>query len=123
MREGMLQDKTYGLASKTFAQQFRIENANCHGRTAVVVVKIVQPYFANQPTANFYDPSIRISDQLLKPLTGSVSGQRLHVLPANPEHLNDFGVVPHGQTGVNVLGRRGSQLDVPTLQTHHGSHH
>jgi hypothetical protein len=94
MREGMFQDKTYGFTSKPFAQQFRIENANGHRRTAVMGIKVIQPYFPYQPTVNIYVPSIRISDQLLEPLTGSLSGQRPHVASANPEHFNDLGMVP-----------------------------
>jgi len=49
MFEGMPHDKTDGLASKTFAQQFRIENANRHRRTAVAGIEIVQPDLPDQP--------------------------------------------------------------------------
>ncbi|MBB3297371.1 hypothetical protein FHT80_000013 [Rhizobium sp. BK226] len=94
MREGMVQDKTNGFASKPFAQQLRIENANGHGRAAVMGIKVVQPYFPYQPTVNVNDPSSRISDQFLEPLTSSLSGQRPHVASTDPEHFNDFGVVP-----------------------------
>jgi hypothetical protein len=85
-------------------------------------IKIIQPYFPDQPTVNLYDPSIRISDEFLKPPTGPVSGQRFHVVLANPEHLNDFGMVPEGQTRIDVLRRRLSQFYVLAGQNHHRCH-
>lgn len=103
--KGMPQKQENSFAAQAFIKQCRIENSNCHGRTAFMEVNIIQPDLTYKLALNFDHPSMRMIDQSLDPSRRAVSCQPTHTAPAHSKHLDYLCVVTQGKASFHVIGR------------------
>ena len=118
--KGVSQKQENSFATQAFTKQCRIENSDCHRRTPVMEINIIQPDLTYKPAVNLDHPCMRMIDESLDPSRRTVSCQRTHGTPAYSKHLNYFCVISQGKASFYVIGRSLPQPEIFSFQ--YGGH-